>query len=77
VVVGGSVIKDSDEPSSECSVGGYHQWEELRVAQAHVCVLCGRISPVKCFEHPMKQPPTSLAQHRKAPSVSTEERQAS
>ena len=77
MVVGGSVIKDSDEPSNECSVGGYHQWEELRSARAHVCVLCGRISPVKCFEHPVKPTPTPLAQPRKAPPVPREERQAS
>jgi hypothetical protein len=42
-----------------------------------VCVLCGRISPVKRFEHPPKPTPTPLAQSRKAPPVSREERQAS
>ena len=76
MVVGGSVIRDSDEPSNECSVGGYHQWEAVRSAKAHVCALCGRVSPVNCFEHPVK-PPTPLAQHRKAPSPPGEERQAS
>jgi hypothetical protein len=60
MVVGGSAIKDTDEPSRECPVGGYHEWEELRTALAHVCVLCGTLSPVRCFEHPERQQPTPL-----------------
>ncbi|MGH2720852.1 MAG: hypothetical protein ACRDJO_04515 [Actinomycetota bacterium] len=77
MVVGGSVIKDTEEPSNECSVGGYHQWEEVRSARAHVCALCGRISPVKCFERPVKPTSTPLAHHRKTQPAPSEERQAS
>jgi hypothetical protein len=81
VVVGGSAIKDTDDVSSECPVGGYHQWEELRTALAHVCVLCGRISLVRCFEHPVRQQPTPLrsaaAPRPPAPPVAPAHRQAS
>jgi hypothetical protein len=84
VVVGGSVIRDSDEPSNECPVGGYHEWEELRTALAHVCVLCGKVSAVRCFEHPVRQPLTPLhsslhsqPQPPAVPPVAPVERQAS
>jgi hypothetical protein len=81
VVVGGSAIKDTDEPSNECPVGGYHEWEELRTALAHVCVLCGKVSPVRCFEHPVRQQPTPLrpsaAPRPPAPPVAPTQRQAS
>lgn len=76
MVVGGSVIKDTEEPSNECPVGGYHQWEEVRTALAHVCQLCGQTSPVKCFEHPVRQP-TPMLHPNAAPSVTSPERQAS
>lgn len=82
MVVGGSVIRDSDEPSNECPVGGYHEWEELRTALAHLCVLCGKVSPVRCFEHPIQHQPTPLhlpgaTQPSDTPPVAPAERQAS
>jgi hypothetical protein len=80
VVVGGSVIKDSDEPSNECPVGGYHEWQELRTALAHVCGLCGKVSPVRRFEHPVRHQPRSFPsppQPPTVPPVAPMERQAS
>jgi hypothetical protein len=67
VVVGGSVIKDSEESSNECPVGGYHEWREQRSALAHVCTLCGKVSPVRCFEHPVWRQPTPLRQPAQPP----------